>query len=165
MSIDNALYAVGGTMEKSHYTPMPLIECYNLHKNTWEEIHVPISSELERDNAAVIGLRDRIVVSGGFVFTSCSVSASVVELNPASGQWRELASLHTARESHATVVNDVTMYVIGGRNLSGCLSSVERYDKDTGMFCFSATWLLFIRCYKNVSGTTLISLLAHAPIL
>jgi hypothetical protein len=138
VSTDNALYAVGGTMEKSADAPVSFIECYDPRKDAWEEIHVTSSRELERDNAGVVGSHDQIVISGGFAFTSCSVTSSVAELNPTNGEWRELASLHTAREGHVAIVDDVSIYVIGGKNQSGYLSSVERYDKDTGIFTFCA---------------------------
>ena len=121
-------------MEKSADAPVSFIERYDPHNDTWEEIYMTSSSELERDNAGVVGSRDQIIITGGFAFTSCSVTSSVVELNPANGEWHELTSLHTAREGHVAIVDDVSIYVIGGKNQSGYLASVERYDNDTGMF-------------------------------
>ena len=134
VSCDDVLYAVGGTMEKSAHSPVSFIERYHPRENTWEEIHVTSSRELERDNAAIVGSCNQVIISGGFHFASSSVTSSVVELNSANGEWRELTSLHTAREGHVAVVDDVSIYVIGGKNRSGYLASVERYDKDTGMF-------------------------------
>ena len=121
-------------MEKSADSPVSFIECYHPRKDTWEEIRVTSSSELDRDNAGTVASHDHIVISGGFRFTSCSVTSSVVELNPANGEWRELTSLHTAREGHVAIADDVSIYVIGGKNQSEYLASVERYDRDTGMF-------------------------------
>jgi kelch-like protein 14 len=121
-------------MEKSADSPVSFVERYDPRKDTWEMIDVTSSSELERDNAGIVGSRDQIVISGGFHFTSCSVTSAVVELNPANGEWRELTSLHTAREGHVAIADDVSIYVIGGKNQSEYLASVERYNKDTGVF-------------------------------
>ena len=120
-------------MEKLAGRPVPFIERYDPRKDAWEEIHVTSSHELERDNAAIASSRDLIIISGGFSLSSCSLAASVVVLNPTNGAWRELTSLHTAREGHVAIVDDVGIYVIGGKNQSGCLASVERYDKELGM--------------------------------
>ncbi|XP_028407730.1 kelch-like protein 20 [Dendronephthya gigantea] len=131
VSTENTLYAIGGTMEKVADTPVSWIERYDAHKDTWEDVHVTSLSELERDNAAIVGLNDHIVISGGFSFTSCSVTSSVIMLNPCNGESRELSSLDIAREGHATVVDDLSIYVIGGKNESGCLASVERFNNST----------------------------------
>ena len=133
VSADNFVYAIGGTMEKLANRPVSFIERYDPRKDAWDEIHVTSSHELERDNAGIVGLRDQIIISGGFSFTSCSLTASVVELNPSDGIWRELTPLQNAREGHVAIVDDVSIYVIGGKNQSGCLASVEKYDKEQGM--------------------------------
>lgn len=131
-------------MEKLTNRPVPFIERYDPRKDAWDEIHVTSSHELERDNAGVVGSRDQIIISGGFSFNSCSLTASVVELNPSNGIWRELTPLHTAREGHVAIIDDVSIYVIGGKNQSGSLASVERYDKELGMYKF-----VFELAYKN----------------
>ena len=122
-------------MEKIADTPVSGIERYDAHKDAWEDVHVMSLSELERDNAAIVGSNGHIVISGGFSFISCSVTPSVLMLNPANGESRELPSLHTAREGHTMVVTDLSIYVIGGKNESGYLASVERFNNSTGIRC------------------------------
>ena len=119
-------------MEKLAESSVPLIERYDIRKDAWEEVHVTSSSELERDNASIVGYQDRIVISGGLTLVSGLVASSVIELDPTSGEWRELENLHTAREGHVSVVSDVGIYVIGGKNHTGFLKSVEKFDPDTG---------------------------------
>ena len=131
-------------MEKSVNSPVCFIERYNPRSDTWEEIHVTSSSELERDSAGITGSRDGIIISGGFSFSSCSVTSSVVHLNPASGERRELASLNVSREGHVAVVDDVSIYVIGGKNESEYLASVEKFDWETGKFFASCVYVISV---------------------
>ena len=48
--------------------------------------------------------------------------------DPVANTWSPIASMGTARGSHAAAVIDGLMYAIGGEDESSTLSSGERYD-------------------------------------
>ena len=57
-----------------------------------------------------------------------SVANSVCVYNPQTDTWTPLASMSTARRNNASAAVGGKLYVFGGRDASGPLSTAEVYD-------------------------------------
>ena len=98
--------------------------------NSWVtslELPIPVG------NTSSASIGDSIFVIGGN--TGFEATNSVLMYNTTAGTWTDFASLNEVRESHASILVDEQLYVIGGGRGEVMereyLSSVEVYDLNT----------------------------------
>eukprot|EP00051_Salpingoeca_urceolata_P035543 m.30191 g.30191 ORF g.30191 m.30191 type:complete len:1059 (-) comp9386_c1_seq1:1649-4825(-) len=134
----------GAGADASAATPVyPIPSFYDPVAGAWAYSSSPElvdggSVQLVRSAAAV--LDGASVITGGNLGASSGVSsATVVQLETATGEWKNARSMNTARGSHCAVVaSDGNLYVIGGLLVTAAsttvLPSVEQYNKDTNLW-------------------------------
>lgn len=98
-------------------------------------------------SAAVLG--GKIYVAGGDPWQT--VARSVECFDPATGQWSNVASMHTPRMDFCMVSTHGKLFAIGGYNFEGLeLTNVECFDPSTGTWAEHST-LSTAREYVNVA--------------
>jgi cysteine-rich repeat protein len=122
------IYAIGGDNVIEEFTS---VERYNPSNDTWCVECVPDLPEVRSFAAGAVDLQGRIYVIGGNTATS-SFSASVLRFDPTnpSAGWVEMAPLNVGRMLFGSASTDLQgrVYAISGRNGSGELATVERFD-------------------------------------
>jgi N-acetylneuraminic acid mutarotase len=98
------------------------IHVYDTAANAWSSR--PDSSGMARDDGTAVTLGDYIYLLGGGPLP-------IQRYRPATNQWETRASLQTQRGHTNAVVLEGRIWVLGGRNGSGALRSVEIYDPVT----------------------------------
>ena len=120
------------------------VEAFSLAEREWEDL-----PEMPREaykGAAVVERDGKLLVIGGHrssygsdddrysddgVPNDDEVLSDVLEYDPEKHSWRELPSLLTARTWCAAAVLGGDVVVMGGRDHSGKLASVERYNRQS----------------------------------
>jgi hypothetical protein len=130
-------------------TELPSVEIYEPKNNRWRA-GPPLSTGRSGHTATL--LKDgRVLVAGGTTHDGESfVPLSSVEIfDPASNKWSAGPPLAHARHWHsATLLDDGSVLIIGGRELSAFLDSVERYDPKSNAW-IAAPPLKTARCLQR----------------
>ena len=106
--------------------------CFSSKQNTWSTLDIT----LDKKDCSVTSFNEQLYVIGG------EDSWRDVQIyNPTFDEWRQGASMETARAGHNAVVLEEHIYVIAGHNGEDCQNSVECYnpltDQWTNIPCMS----------------------------
>ena len=110
---DGLLYIMGGKIVG------PAVCCFNPKQNIWSSVDIKLS----RKDCSVTSYNEELYVIGG------QDSWHDVQIyNPTFNEWRQGASMETARAGHNAVILQEHIYVIAGHNGKNCQNSVECYN-------------------------------------
>ena len=119
------LYVVGGNESAP-------VCCFNPKQNKWSTLDIT----LDKKDCSVTAFNEELYVIGGE-----NSWRDVQIYNPTFDEWRQEASMETARAGHNAVVLEEHIYVIAGHNGEDCQNSVECYnpltDQWTNIPCMS----------------------------
>jgi N-acetylneuraminic acid mutarotase len=124
--IGSFLYVVGGFERESGGT-VATVERYDIRRNRWTTVpDMPV----ELNHPAAVAHRGRLYVHGGYRAESglADPTGALLRYDPGRARWRRLPSSPTPRAAHALAAIAGRLYVAGGANDSGSLSSLEIYD-------------------------------------
>lgn len=131
VATDDSIYALAGTNADG-----PVLAVERFDGRIWSEV-TTLPGEGLNAPAAVV-LAGRIYLIGGFGTTTNVPVATVLVLDPATGDWSEAAALPAPRGGHAAVVLDGRIHVIGGGNASTTLADHDVYDPETDSWSSAA---------------------------
>ena len=120
------IYVAGG-FERSSGATTAAVERYDIARNRWRRVR-PMPVAL--NHPAAVAYRGRVYVHGGYRAERELARATAVLLryDPRRNRWLRLPGSRTPRAAHAAGVVGDRLYVAGGSNQSGSLSSLEVYD-------------------------------------
>jgi hypothetical protein len=124
--VNGVIYIIGG--RASNGSVVETVQAYNIANNTITNI---TSMPTKRAHLGSIVYDNKIYVIGGYMYEAGWANGQrtdVVEVyDPTSNSWSTLASMPTARECDAALIDD-KIYVFGGYDGSSGLKAVEIYD-------------------------------------
>ena len=122
--LNGKLYVFGGRDENHMGSSfaVPQIESYEFTTNQWNIVHNH-NMIYPRFGAQAISHAGKIYVLGGFYFSPVSI---VESFEPSSGM-QEVESLQLPRALFAMATDNDTIFILGGRAISGILSQNEAY--------------------------------------
>jgi len=106
------LYVFGGARSSAEF--FDVLEIYDPATNSWS---TGSSMPIKLFGPAVAVMNDKIYVAGGLEFTPSEERndvATVMEFDPATGNWLTIGTMPTGRGQGAAGAIDGTMYVVGG---------------------------------------------------
>jgi len=123
--VGGSIYVAGGFRPDGRTTSA--VERYEIERRRWRRVP-PMPVAL--NHPVAVAHRGRLYVSGGYASPNGLAEPSRVLLryNPRTRRWRRLPPAPTPRAAHAAAVIRGRLYVAGGANDSGSLSSLEVYD-------------------------------------
>lgn len=141
--VNGTIYVMGG--KSSGNEVLSTVEAYTTATQKWSS-HDPVTQTpiptmptgVWRTSAVAFG--DKIYVFGGLTNATDGIGYSdqVQIYDPHTNTWSYGAKMHTARAAMAVVVGqDQRIYVIGGENTSGALTTVEVYSPTTNTWTSS----------------------------
>lgn len=134
--IEGKIYVVGGfnkpTLSNAlNFAISDTVEVYDTATNSWS---LAASLPEGRHHAGVVSLDGFLYVIGGFkksLFSVWHAVSTVYQYNPATGKWRELAAMPTARGALGVVAHQNRLYAIGGYDGKHNSGAVEIFDPKT----------------------------------
>lgn len=121
--IERSIYVVGGFVPGGDSTDA--VERYDIRRRRWSRVR-PMPVALNHTTA--VAHRGRLYVHGGYTGQLSAPSSLLLRYNPRTNRWRLLPASLTPRAAHAAAFVGERLYVAGGANDSGSLSSLEIYD-------------------------------------
>ena len=137
VSANNKLYAVGGYNDD--FDIIENIESYNPHYRAWEhetDINIPNTLNYPNEGYSSVIIGNKIYNIGGYLDYTYG-STDYIYFNDVNAydintmQWANVGSFSNERERAGVAVNNNQIYIVGGRNNDGFLSSVEVYNVAT----------------------------------
>ncbi|MFC1545778.1 Kelch repeat-containing protein, partial [Gemmatimonadota bacterium] len=129
--IDGKLYVVGGWV----LSPQNVLEVYDPASDTWET-RQPMPTARSQMHVGVID--GKLYVAGGF--TGNTTYTDVLEVyDPASDSWTQLAPMQVARRGGAFATWGNRLFIFGGNDAGGYLSSTEVYDAESDSWSFATS--------------------------
>jgi hypothetical protein len=125
--VDGKLYVLGGRTPQSQ--AVDTAERFDLHTDKWETLpRMPVPT----GGLAGVSFDDVVVAVSGGDDGAETVTGAVQEFDPASGEWRLLPALRTARHGHGAAVVDGEAWVFGGSQCAyfNPTDEVEHIDID-----------------------------------
>lgn len=130
------LLLVGGLPPGPDRLPSNLVQYYDEEKKTWKILTImPYNSA----HHCVVEVENFLFVLGGEDQWNPNGKHSTNFLSrydPRFNSWIQLPPMQERRASFYACLLDKHLYVIGGRNESGYLSSVECYNLETNEWCY-----------------------------
>jgi N-acetylneuraminic acid mutarotase len=103
------------------------VERYDIRRRRWARVR---SMPFALNHPTAVAYRGRVYVHGGYRSTTdlSMPTGALLRYDPGADRWRALPPSPTPRAAHAAAVLGGRLYVAGGANDSGSLSSLEIYD-------------------------------------
>ena len=124
--VRGSIYVVGGFESRSARTTAA-VERYDIRARRWRRVRdMPIAV----NHSTAVAYHGALYVHGGYAGTQSLTqpTAALLRYDPSRNRWRRLPPSPTARAAHATAMIGHRLYVAGGANSTGSLSSMEIYD-------------------------------------
>lgn len=142
-AIDGKIYVVGGFNKPNLQNALKFaisneVEVYDTAADSWS---VTTSLPEGRHHAGIASLNGLLYVVGGFTKSLLSVwhaVATVYQYNPVTQEWRELASMPTARGALGVAVHQNRLYAIGGYDGKHNSGAVEIFNPQTNTWSSGA---------------------------
>lgn len=124
--VGHFVYVVGG-FERASARTSAALERYDIRRGRWRRLRdmpVPVN------HPTAVTYRGDVYVHGGYggELGLADPIGVLQRYDPERNRWRRLASSPTPRAAHAAAVLGGKLYVAGGANDTGSLSSLEAYD-------------------------------------
>jgi N-acetylneuraminic acid mutarotase len=121
--IDRSIYVVGGFVPGGHTTSA--VERYDIRRRRWSRVRrMPVAL----NHTTAVAHRGSLYVHGGYEGPLTEATGGLLRYDPRTNRWRRLPGAPTPRAAHAAAFVGDRLYVAGGANDSGSLSSLEIYD-------------------------------------
>jgi non-specific serine/threonine protein kinase len=123
--VGGSIYVAGGFTPDGRTTSA--VERYDIERRRWRRVPaLPVAL----NHPVAVAHRGRLYVSGGYASPNGLAEPSRVLLRytPRTRRWRRMPSAPTPRAAHAAAVIRGRLYLAGGANDTGSLSSLEIYD-------------------------------------
>lgn len=119
-TVDNLLYAIGGSTGNPSMTDVNTVECYDPVQNTWQaRANLPVA----RSGAAAVTVGGEIYLLGGR-----QQETQVYKYNPQADSWQIVTNLPVGTGFPGAIALDGKIYVIGGQTAEFGKTLVQIYD-------------------------------------
>uniref|UniRef100_A0A7M5WQC2 BTB domain-containing protein n=1 Tax=Clytia hemisphaerica TaxID=252671 RepID=A0A7M5WQC2_9CNID len=149
VSIDGWIYAVGGS--EGHQESLRHAEQYDPVCDTWTQLPDMLTP---RSHFGIGQMFGQLHVIGGFSGI-CALDQCEC-FDPSQREWRRFNSLNTSRMNHSITTFNNRFYAFGGKNSTGLVHSVEKYNPELNMWLIIKTNLdvkLGMVCVGRSNGT------------
>lgn len=125
---ESALYVLGGKCEGGD---LAIVERFKPMLDCWSPVPPLRPLGLKRCRLQAVPLGGFIYAIGGKDSSTGSVLDLVERFDPVSNTWTSLEPMHSRRECHGVAVVNGKIFVVGGSDGRGALSTAECFDPES----------------------------------